>query len=256
MPTWNPNLYMQFANERNRPAIDLIARINVSQPARIIDLGCGPGNSTALLRNRWPEANITGLDSSAEMIAAAAQAYPNESWVLADAALWTADAAFDLVFSNAALQWLPNHARLFPHLMTQVAPGGALAVQMPYDFESPAFRVLLEVANATTWQQRTEAARRALTKEPPSLYYNVLQPLKARLEMWDTEYFHILDSPQSIVEWFRGTRLRPFLEALDTEAEKLYFERMVLDGYTQAYPRQNDGRVLFPFRRLFIVAHK
>jgi trans-aconitate 2-methyltransferase len=256
VPTWDANLYLQFANERARPALDLITRINVSRPTRIMDLGCGPGNSTAMLRHRWPEASITGLDNSVEMIAAAAQAYPTEKWVLADAAAWTADAPYDIVFSNATLQWLPDHAILFPHLMAQLTPAGLLAVQMPYHYESPLHQVVLEVANAVSWRHRMEAPRTALTKEPPSLYYDVLQPLTSHLDLWETEYFHILDSPQSIVDWYRGTGLRPFLEALETEEQKQQFERMVLHGYTRAYPRQKDGRVLFPFRRLFIVAHR
>jgi len=252
MPTWDANPYLQFANERTRPALDLVARINVSHPARIIDLG----NSTALLRNRWPEADIAGLDSPAEMIAAASQAYPTEKWFLADAASWTADSPFDIVFSNAALQWLPNHAILFPHLMAQLTPSGVLAVQMPSHYESPLHQVLLEVANDDLWRHHMDAPRTALTKEHSSVYYNMLQPLTSRIDLWETEYFHILDSPQSIVDWFRGTGLRPFLEALETEEQKEHFERMLLAGYTRAYPRQKDGRVLFPFRRLFVVAYR
>ena len=161
MPTWDPDLYLKFANERAQPALDLIARVDSLRPGRIIDLGCGPGNSTAMLRQRWPEAEVTGLDNSAEMIAAAALAYPAEKWVLADAASWTADSPFDIVFSNAALQWLPDHAVLFPHLMAQVASPGVLAVQMPYHYESPLHYVVQEVANDAAWRERMEAARRA-----------------------------------------------------------------------------------------------
>jgi trans-aconitate 2-methyltransferase len=256
MPTWDANLYLQFANERSQPAIDLIARIKLPNPKRIIDLGCGPGNSTALLRQRWPEADITGLDNSPEMIAAASKAYPGEKWVLADIAPWTADVAYDLVFSNAALQWLPEHAALFPQLIAQVAPAGALAVQIPAHYESPFHRILLEVANAEKWRQRMPAARRALTKEAASVYYNLLQPLASHLELWETEYCHILEGPQDIVAWFRGTGMRPFLEALDSAQEKQEFERMVLEGCTRAYPRQKDSRILFPFRRLFILAYR
>jgi trans-aconitate 2-methyltransferase len=256
MPTWDANLYLQFANERSQPAVDLIARINLAHPARIIDLGSGPGNSTALLRARWPAADITGLDNSPEMIAAAVKAYPAEKWVLADAATWAADSPFDLVFSNAALQWLPEHARLFPHLMAQVAPGGVLAVQMPAHYDSPFHQVLLEVSNAAEWRHLMASARTALTKELPSLYYNVLQPLASHLDIWVTEYYHILESPRSIVEWFRGTGMRPFLEALASPEQKQQFEQRVLEGCTRAYPPQNDGRVLLQFRRLFIMASR
>jgi trans-aconitate 2-methyltransferase len=256
MPTWDADLYLQFASERTQPSLDLIARTNISSPARIIDLGCGPGNSTQMLRQRWPKADITGLDSSAEMIAAASQAYPSEKWILADAAIWKADAPFDVVFSNATLQWLPDHEQLFLHLMAQVAPAGALAVQIPAHYQSPLHQVTLEVAKDSVWCHRMEAPCNALTEESPSFYYDVLQPLAARLDMWETEYYHLMDSPQAIVDWFRGTGLRPFLEALENEEQKQRFQQMLLDGYTQAYSRQKDGRVLFPFRRLFMVAYR
>jgi len=257
MPTWDPKLYLQFAGERTQPSVDLIARINgAREPARIIDLGCGPGNSTAMLRQRWPQADIIGLDSSAEMIAAASQAYPTEKWVLADAASWTAETPFDLVFANASLQWVPEHQGLFPRLMAQLAPGGILAVQMPSHFESPLHQVMLEIADDDLWRERMVGPRNALTNESASFYYDVLQPLAASLDIWQTEYFHRVDGAQAVVEWFRGTGMRPFLEALESEEQKRLFEHRVLDGYRRAYPIQKDGRLLFPFRRLFIVARK
>ena len=257
MPTWDPTLYLQFAGERTQPSVDLIARINgAREPARIIDLGCGPGNSTAMLRQRWPQADIIGLDSSAEMIAAASQAYPSEKWLLADAASWTAETPFDLVFANASLQWVPRHQGLFPHLMAQLAPGGILAVQMPSHFESPLHQVMLEIADDDLWRERMVGPRNALTNESASFYYDVLQPLAASLDIWQTEYFHRVDGAQAVVEWFRGTGMRPFLEALESEEQKRLFEHRVLDGYRRAYPIQKDGRLLFPFRRLFIVARK
>jgi len=257
MPTWDPTLYLQFAGERTQPSVDLIARINgAREPARIIDLGCGPGNSTAMLRQRWPHADILGLDSSAEMIAAASQAYPSEKWLLADAASWTAETPFDLVFANASLQWVPEHQGLFPRLMAQLAPGGILAVQMPSHFESPLHQVMLEIADDDLWRERMVGPRNALTNESASFYYDVLQPLAASLDIWQTEYFHRVDGAQAVVEWFRGTGMRPFLEALESEEQKRLFEHRVLDGYRRAYPIQKDGRLLFPFRRLFIVARK
>lgn len=256
MPTWDANLYLQFANERTQPSLDLIARIAVSHPQRIIDLGCGPGNSTEMLRQRWSKADITGLDSSPEMIAAASKAHPEAKWVLADAARWTADAPFDIVFSNAALQWVPNHAALFGHLLEQVTPRGVLAVQMPTHFQSPVHQLMLEIADAPMWQQRMHKAKNALVSEKPSFYYDVLQPLASRIDIWETEYFHIMESPESIVQWISGTGLRPFLEALEDEEQKLQFQEMLRAGVRRAYPRQKDGRVLFPFRRLFIVAYR
>lgn len=256
MPTWDADLYLRFANERTQPSLDLIARIHLAQPRRIVDLGCGPGNSTEKLRQRWPEAEITGLDNSPEMIAAAAKSYPNEDWELADIATWAAEVPYDLVFSNAALHWLPDHARLFPHLLTQVASRGALAVQMPAHGQSPLRLVVEEVANDPAWSHLMEAARNAITFAAPSFYYDVLQPQATRVELWETLYYHIVDSPQAIVDWFRATGLRPFLEALADDEQRQRFEQMVLAGYTQAYPRQRDGRVSFPFRRLFLVAYR
>lgn len=255
MPTWNADLYLQYANERTQPSLDLISRIQISNPTRIIDLGCGPGNSTALLRQRWTQADIIGLDRSVEMIEVASKAYPTEKWVLADATQWIAESPFDLVFSNAALHWLPNHAHLFPHLLAQVASSGALAVQMPTGTELPLRQVVFAVANDPVWSHLMVAARRAIAVETPSFYYDLLQPLTSQLEIWETEYYHVMDSHQAILNWFRGTGLRPFLEALENEEQKQRFQQLVLEGYRQAYPPQKDGCILFPFRRLFIIAY-
>lgn len=256
MPSWDANLYLQFASERTQPSLDLISRINLPNPARIIDLGCGPGNSTEVLRQRWPQADLTGLDSSPEMIAAASATYPHGKWVLADAGTWSAASPFDLVYSNAALQWIPDHARLFPHLLNQVAAGGALAVQVPAHYHSPLNQVMRDAARDPVWVERMQGPLTALTRESPSFYYDVLQPHAARVDIWETEYHHVMASPQAIVDWFRGTGMRPFLDALETEAQKQRFEQMVLEGYTNAYPKRIDGRILFPFRRLFMVAYR
>jgi trans-aconitate 2-methyltransferase len=256
MPSWNPDLYLQFANERNQPILDLIARINLANPRRIIDLGCGPGNSTDLLHQRWPEADLTGLDNSPDMLAAAGKNYPQGKWLQGDAGTWTADAPFDLVFSNAALQWVPNHAAVLPRLLEQVSPPGALAVQMPVHFQSPVHQLILEIARDPAWQHRMQGALNAIWVGRPGFYYDLLQPRAARLELWETEYDHILDGPQAIVDWIRGTGLRPFLEALEDDGQRSRFLELLRAGVTRAYPRQQDGRVLFPFRRLFLVAYR
>ncbi len=255
MKNWDAELYLRFSSERTQPSKDLTARIAVSDPKRIIDLGCGPGNSTAILRQRWPEAEISGLDSSPEMIAAASKSYPQERWILGDVTAWSAEIPFDIIFSNAVLQWVPDHRLLLPHLLAQLAPGGALAVQVPSHFKSPLHRELLETADDPSWRDLMGPAFKRLTKESPSFYYDLLQPLAARLEIWETEYYHVVDSPQSIIEWFRGTGMRPFLALLQTEEQKLRFEKLLLQRYTLAYPAQKDGRILFPFRRLFFVAY-
>ncbi|MDP8979194.1 MAG: methyltransferase domain-containing protein [Acidobacteriota bacterium] len=254
MAEWDAELYLKFAGERTQPSIDLIQRVKLTAPRRIVDLGCGPGNSTEALRCRWPEAEITGLDSSPRMIEAAGKAYPDGVWELGDAATWTAREPFDLVFSNAMFQWLPDHPALCRHLFRQLAPGGALAVQMPAHHDSPVHREMLEVSKDCAWTDRMETARAALTREPPSLYYDTLAPEAAHLDVWETIYYHVLAGPEAILEWFRGTGLRPFLEALNSNPERLRFEQMLLERYTASYPRQPDGHVLFPFRRLFFIA--
>jgi trans-aconitate 2-methyltransferase len=256
MPTWDTSQYLKFAGERTQPAIDLVSKISASNPRRIIDLGCGPGNSTAILRQRWPEADITGLDSSGEMIATAAKTYPGCKWIEGNAATWTAAKPFDLVFSNAALQWCANHTELFPHLLRQVRGEGVMAVQMPAHFQSPVHQFILEIAKDSTWQHLMREAVHAIAVARPSFYYDLLQPQTSRLDIWETEYIHVLESPLAILEWIRGTGLRPFLEALENEEQRNRFQEILLARLAAAYPRQKDGRVLFPFRRLFIVAYR
>ena len=256
MPTWDPQLYLTFGGERTQPAIDLVARVELGQPRRIIDLGCGPGNSTALLRGRWPEAEVTGLDSSREMLAAAGENHPGWRWVEGDIGTWEADSSYDLVFSNAALQWVPRHAEVFPRLLASVAAGGALAVQMPAHFQSPVHQLILDTAAAPEWRHLTRAAAEAIAIGRPSFYYDLLAPRCARIEIWETEYNHVLAGPGAIIDWMSGTGLRPFLEALETEEQRTAFRQRLLAGLSAAYPRQRDGRILFPFRRLFLVAYR
>ncbi|MCW5980224.1 MAG: methyltransferase domain-containing protein [Bryobacteraceae bacterium] len=256
MPEWDAGTYLKFARERTQPAIDLARRIELHEPKRIVDLGCGPGNSTEVLRRRWPMAEIAGLDSSPAMIAEARRGYPRGTWILADARSWTAPEPFDLVFSNALFQWLPDHAALCRHLLEQVAPGGALAVQAPAHYDSPLHREILDVSRDPAWNHRMEAARTALTRESPSFYFDVCSSLASRVDLWETTYYHVIDGPEAVLEWFRGTGLRPFLEALAPGDERLRFERMLLERYAATYPRRPGGRVLFPFKRLFFIAYR
>lgn len=256
MPVWDAAQYLKFADERTQPSLDLIHRIALPSPARIVDLGCGPGNSTAALWRQWPDAEIAGLDSSPEMIAAAKRDYPAREWILDDVSTWEAGRAYDLVISNALLQWVPDHEKVFPHLFGQVAGGGAFAVQMPYHYESPLQLHMIEVSKDPAWADRTAAARAALVRLPPGFYYDLMRPIASRLDLWITEYQHVMEGPEVIVEWFRGTGLRPYLQALESDEERGRFEAMLLDRYAAAYPRQKDCRVLFPFRRLFMVAYR
>ncbi|MEX2169078.1 MAG: methyltransferase domain-containing protein [Pirellulales bacterium] len=256
MESWNPSLYLKFGAERTRPAGDLVARIDVPKPRRVIDLGCGPGNSTAILRARWPSAETTGLDSDAAMLAAAAKSDPEVRWVQGDAANWEPTELYDVVFSNAMLQWLPNHAAVVPRLFGAVAPNGALAVQIPAHLESALHLHILEVANEPEWREDTRAARGAIGSHDPGFYYDLLCPLGERIDLWETEYDHVMNGPEDILTWIRGTGLRPFLNALASEQERQRFESLLLERVAVSYPRRRDGRVLFPFRRLFLVAYR
>ena len=256
MPQWDAELYLKFANERTQPSLDLINRIILENPKRIIDLGCGPGNSTQALRRRWPNASVVGLDNSPQMIETAKQTYPEGIWEVGDAESWTVRELVDLVFSNAMLQWLPDHARLCRHMFDQVADGGALAVQLPYHYDSPLHREIIEVSKDPAWNGRMQSARTALTREPASLYYDTLQSVASRVDLWETTYHHVVAGPEAVVEWFRGTGLRPFLEALLSDDERHHFEAMLLERYAISYPRRPNGKVLFPFRRIFFVAYR
>jgi trans-aconitate 2-methyltransferase len=256
MPQWNPEQYLKFGSERTQPVRDLIGRIALEYPRRIVDLGCGPGNSTEELGKRWPDSSIQGIDNSAEMIDRARRAYPNGDWRVGDAASWTSDEAVDLIFSNAMLHWLRDHARLCPRLLEQAAPGGALAVQAPAHYDSPLHREILEVSRHPLWAERMERARNALTNHPPEFYYDLLAPRASRVEVWETTYYHVLAGPEAVLEWFRGTGLRPFLEALSDDGERGHFEAMLGERYEKTYARRANGWVLFPFRRLFFVAYR
>lgn len=256
MPEWNPELYLKFADERTQPAIDLVAKITLANPHRIIDLGCGPGNSTALLYARWPESEVIGLDNSSDMIVAARNSYPDLQWVEGDIAEWKPDEPFDLIFSNAALHWVPRHEEIFPRLIDQLSDTGALAVQMPTHFQSAVHKFIKEISLDPEWNHLMDQARGAIKVDRPPFYYDLLQPLASRLDLWETEYIHILENHHSIIDWIRGTGLRPFLQALESDEQRARFEKLLLEGVTSAYPKQKDGRVLFPFRRLFVVAYR
>jgi trans-aconitate 2-methyltransferase len=256
MPTWDAEQYLKFSEERTQPVRDLIGRILLENPPRIMDLGCGPGNSTAELRNRWPVSRVAGLDSSPEMIVRARQSCAQGEWHVGDATCWKAEEPFSLVFSNAMFHWVQDHERVFPRVLDQVARGGALAIQVPAHYDSPLHREILDVSHDPAWTKRMEGARKGLTNHPPEFYYDLLGQSTRRLDIWQTTYYHALAGPEGVLEWFRGSGLRPFLEALEDEAERRRFEALLLERYKSAYPRREDGRILFPFRRLFFVAYR
>jgi trans-aconitate 2-methyltransferase len=256
MSPWDADHYLRFGDERTRPASDLAARIDVPDPKTVIDLGCGPGNSTQVLRRRWPEARIVGLDNSPEMIDSARASFPDREWLLGSAENWSPPDPFDVVFSNAALQWMRSHDSLVSHLFAQVADGGALAFQIPSSSYSAVRGHIHEIADDAAWRERMTAEKAALTMEDPSYYYDALAEYAPRLDIWETEYIHVMDSPSSIVDWISSTGMRPFLEALDAESERQRFVDLLNERVAESYPRRRDGKVLFPFRRLFVVAYR
>jgi len=255
MAEWNPSLYMKFGDQRTRPAVDLLARVPATEPSRVADLGCGPGNSTELLAARWPTAEIAGVDNSDDMLEQARRLHPEWRWEQADIAAWTAARPYDVVFTNAALQWVPGHTALFPRLLDAVAPGGVLAVQMPRNLNAPSHAKMRETAEEGPWRSRLVNARDSLVVGEPGFYYDLLAPLAARLDIWETEYIQVMESATAILEWVRGTGLRPFTAPLAPE-ERTEFERRYLAKLEAAYPKQANGKVLFPFRRIFIIAQR
>lgn len=257
MPSWNSDQYLKFARERTQPSLDLVARIDLTAPARIIDLGCGPGNSTAVLTQHWPHADVTGFDSSSEMIAAAQKKYPRGRWLTGDLATWgvASDQRYDVVFSNAAIHWVPNHAESIPRLFSAVAPGGALAFQVPHSLGAPHQRCIRELAASPAWRSRFSRPPVSWHVESPGFYYDRLAPLARSVELWLTDYMHVLSGPEAIVEWHRGTGLRPFLDQLPDDTARDEFLRDYLAAITPHYPLQTDGNLLLPFRRFFLVAY-
>jgi trans-aconitate 2-methyltransferase len=251
--SWNPDQYLRFAAPRLRPAADLLAAVPCESPREVVDLGCGAGNVTRLLVQRWPAARITGVDDSAAMLAKAAAALPGVRWVERSIADWRADAPVDLIYSNAALHWLPDHARLFPALLAQLAPGGVLAVQMPRNFAAPSHAAIADTVAAGPWRERLAPLVKPSPVAEPEVYYEILVPHAARIDIWQTEYLQVLEGDDPVKEWTKGTWLKQFLDALD-EPERGAFEADYAARLRAAYPRRADGRTLFPFLRLFIVA--
>ena len=255
--TWSAKQYVTFEDERTRPVRDLVAAIPSQTVRTAIDLGCGPGNSTEVLAARFPDAELRGLDSSADMIDAARKRLPAIPFEIGDIATWTNGdgPAVDVILSNAVLQWLPDHATLLPRLMGELAPGGCLAVQMPDNLDEPAHRLMRSVAADGPWAAKLDSAAAArASRGTPEWYYRLLRPECSRLDVWRTTYHHPLaGGAAAVMEWFKGSGLRPFLAPLD-DAERAAFLQRYEAEIAQAYPALEDGTVLLPFPRLFIVA--
>jgi trans-aconitate 2-methyltransferase len=251
---WNADLYLRFEDERTRPSIDLIQRVRFDAPSRCIDLGCGPGNSTELLAARFPAARTEGLDSSPDMIDKARKRLPGLEFLLADLESWSPAQPYDVIFANAVLQWIPDHAGLFTRLARSLAPGGVLAVQMPNNVSEPSHVSMAEVAADGPWAELLANAGSA--KAPIgsfSDYRRWLADAGCDTDIWQTTYVHGLSGHQAIVDWFMSTGLKPYIDPLP-EAERVLFLEKYRAKIAQAYSTESDGRVLLRFPRLFIVA--
>lgn len=257
MEDWDAALYRRFEGQRTRPARDLLARVDLASAREVVDLGCGPGNSTELLATRFPDARLTGIDSSAAMLVEARKRLPEAAFVEADIAAWVPERPADLIFANAVLQWLPGHAALLPRLFGLLAPGGVLAVQMPDNLTEPSHQAMRDVSQHTEWSERLAPARsaRADIVLSPGAYYDLLAPVAATVDVWRTAYQHPMPTPAGIVDWLRSTGLRPYLDPLP-EADRMGFLRRYEAAIDLAYPVRRDGNRLLSFPRLFIVARR
>ena len=249
---WNPQQYLKFTGHRLRPALDLLARVPDFPARAIVDLGAGAGNVTKLLKERWPGAEVTGVEGSAEMVAAGRKAAPDVNWQHADLASWQPSSQYGLVYSNAALQWLPDHVRLFLEVMKSVAPGGFLAVQMPRNFTAPSHVLAAETALNGPWRAKLEHLLTPPPVHEPQFYHDVLAPHAAAIDIWETEYLQVLEGENPVKEWTKGTWLTRYLDVLEGD-EKAGFEAAYGERVAKAYPRNAAGQTLFPFRRLFMV---
>jgi trans-aconitate 2-methyltransferase len=252
--TWEPQTYLRYADIRFRAGIDLLTRVPKLEYRTIYDLGCGTGHLTRILADTFPDSKVVGVDSSPEMLAEARREFPTIGWQQDDITGWHPAAPADLIYSNAALQWVPDHETLLPSLLNKLRPGGVLAMQVPRHFETPSHLELKELVMQSEWRAKLEPL--LLTPvPPPEVYWRWLSPHARNLDLWETIYLQVLDGGDPVVNFMRGTALRPFLSVLqEHDAEKFidaFAKRM-----SAAYPAQLNGQTLFPFRRLFLVAQR
>ncbi len=253
---WSASQYVKFEDERTRPARDLLAQVPLDSARNAIDLGCGPGNSTELLIDRYGAENVTGLDSDLNMLEAARERLPATRFVEADLATWQPDKPADLLFANAVFQWLPNHLDIFDRLLDGLAPGGALAVQMPDNLTEPTHLLMEESAHSGPWKSAFEA--KSVRRKPlpsPATYYSRLIGKASRVDIWHTAYNHPMADAAAIVEWVKGTGLRPYLDHAGDQHREAFLADY-LGRVEKAYPKMSDGRVLLRFPRIFMVAVK
>lgn len=252
MADWSPATYMKFEGERTRAARDLLVGVPLGDARKVVDVGCGPGNSTELLVARYPQADVVGFDNSPAMLSEAAKRLPGVRFEAADAATWRPTPDVDLVYANATYQWIPNHFEVLPQVLSALGTGAVLAVQMPDNIAEPTHRLMRETAAALGWAERLAAAGHQ-PLPPPRAYYDALSPYAVRVDIWRTAYQHVLAGAAAIVEFIRSTGLRPYLDPL-SELEREAFVADFTARIAAAYPPLADGRVLLQFPRLFLVA--
>jgi trans-aconitate 2-methyltransferase len=251
---WSACQYLKFEDERTRPPRDLLAQVPLTAPRRVIDLGCGPGNSTELLIERYPQAEVSGIDSSPDMLRQARDRLPRCTFVEGDLATWMPQAPTDLLFGNAVFQWVPEHPKVLARLLQTLPPGGVLAVQMPDNTNEPALMLMEQVAASGPWADAIAQAGAARNDLPqPEAYYDLLRPLCSRFDIWHTHYYHLMADHGGVVEWFKGSALRPFLAPLD-DAMRERFTATYRKEIAGAYSVRFDGKVMLTFPRLFILA--
>lgn len=249
--TWDPDRYLTYADERGRPFVDLVARIGATDPRAVVDLGCGPGNLTALLAERWPEAGLLGIDSSAEMVAAARREVPGIAFEVGDLRAWVPAEPVDVLVSNATLQWVPGHRELLPRLAAAVRPGGWLAFQVPGNFDEPSHTIRTELADQEPYAAHVRDVAVPSSHDPAD-YLETLAGLGCDVDAWETTYLHRLTGPDPVFTWVSGTGARPTLQALPDDLRP-GFEAEFRSRLSAAYPERPWGVVL-PFRRVFVVA--
>jgi trans-aconitate 2-methyltransferase len=252
MSDWNPENYLLFKKQRTQPAIDLVNRVRDYRPASIVDIGCGPGNSTVVLKQVFPDVQIHGIDSSENMINMAAKQHGDITFSICSAQELTG--TYDMLFSNACLQWIPGHNTLIPYLMERLTDKGVLAVQMPMNLNEPLYLIIKEIAADSKWNFENVYFERNDMLSPEE-YFDILSSCSSNFEIWETVYYHALNSHEDLIHWVRETRLRPYLEVLDDE-QKISFENMILEKAQTAYTPAANGDVVLKFRRLFFIAHK
>lgn len=249
---WQADLYLRFADERTRPSRDLLAAVPLADADRVVDLGCGPGNSTELLVARFPDAAVSGLDSSLAMVDASRRRLPGLTFYRADVATWTPEQGTNLLFANAMFQWVPEREAVLARLVEALPEGGVLAVQMPDNLAEPSHAAMDTVARGGPWASRLGAAQKGALLSSEG-YYDLLKPLCRRVDIWRTTYEHVMDGPAAIAEWFMATGLRPFLSPLKKAEQEDFIARYV-EEVAKSYPPRIDGKVLLHFPRLFFVA--